>query len=116
MLGVCDCLLQPPGARTRSGTGPTNPTATESPLSVKLGPQLLRVLFELWLRSATKNNSLWLKFGELFQQWRGRIASIQQWSICTTALSNRLVRILYGNNEGSDAIQLFAYIFSPYSI
>jgi hypothetical protein len=94
MLGVTDFLLHEslvPGAPT---------------MSEELCEPLLRVLFELWLRSKTVDTSLWASFQQCFGNWTHRIDVITLWNSVTLALSHRTIRLLYGPAEGSDHVTI----------
>jgi len=94
MLGITDSLL-------KGGRGNLDQAFS---LGQILCPLLLRILCELWLRSGTENPQLWKHFRDLWENWRHRMYTIQQWSIVCLGLTNRVIRILYGPEEGSDAI------------
>lgn len=82
MLGVTDVLLK---------------DATDEPnqLSTKLCPQLLKVLFQLWIRSQSMNDGLWKSLASLMNGWRHRMPTIYQYNAVTQAFTLRVARFLY---------------------
>jgi len=80
-----------------------------SQLSTKLCPLLLKVLFQMWFRSGLMQDNLWKFLGTLALGWRHRMPTIMQWNAVCLGLTNRVIRILYGNNEGTE--QLFVTEF-----
>jgi hypothetical protein len=58
--------------QTRSGGSIEDVTPAGSGLGSKLCPMLIKVLFEVWLQSGTKNQQLWDSLKELIQGWRYR--------------------------------------------
>lgn len=84
LIGLTDLILRP-----------DFPTAQEQ-LQRKLCPQLLRVLFELWLLSRTRNPDLWKALKDRVKGWTHHMALIQTWNCITIALTKRSVAILYG--------------------
>lgn len=82
MLGVTDVLLK---------------DATDEPnqLSTKLCPQLLKVLFQLWIRSQSMNDGLWKSLASLMNGWRHRMPTIYQYNAVTQAFTLRVVRFLF---------------------
>lgn len=97
LLGVTDSLLR---------WGKENLDKHGANLGHKLSPILLRVLFEVWLRSETMNSLLWKRLYELFEGWRHKHAVILQWNATVIALTNRVIRILYGKEEGTDVVSV----------
>eukprot|EP01114_Cavostelium_apophysatum_P000081 TRINITY_DN1007_c0_g1_i5.p1 TRINITY_DN1007_c0_g1~~TRINITY_DN1007_c0_g1_i5.p1 ORF type:complete len:802 (-),score=236.83 TRINITY_DN1007_c0_g1_i5:97-2502(-) len=96
MLGCADVLLR-------------DPLDDPSQLSSKLCPQLLKVLFQVWFRSKNMNNSLWLSLAQLLRGWRHRMPTIVQYNAICVAFTARVIRLLYGPNEGSDSVLVAEY-------
>lgn len=65
-------------------------------LQKKLCPQLLKVLFELWLLSRTRNPSLWFALKQRVRGWTHHISLILTWRETCFALTRRSTSILYG--------------------
>ena len=70
-------------------------------LASKTAPDLLRVLFNTFLRSHTFNDLLWQSFVSLAAQWRHRQTTILQWNATCYALTQYTNRLIYGPTEGS---------------
>eukprot|EP01117_Protostelium_nocturnum_P004630 TRINITY_DN1681_c0_g1_i1.p1 TRINITY_DN1681_c0_g1~~TRINITY_DN1681_c0_g1_i1.p1 ORF type:complete len:1130 (-),score=354.28 TRINITY_DN1681_c0_g1_i1:51-3440(-) len=96
MLGSTDCLL-------------SDPTDSPYQLSTMLCPLLLKVLFELFFWSKTKNEFLWASFAKLAFNWRHRLPLIFQWSNVTAGCTGRVLRLLYGPTEGTNALTVVQY-------
>eukprot|EP01117_Protostelium_nocturnum_P017506 TRINITY_DN7129_c0_g2_i1.p1 TRINITY_DN7129_c0_g2~~TRINITY_DN7129_c0_g2_i1.p1 ORF type:complete len:1189 (+),score=431.02 TRINITY_DN7129_c0_g2_i1:48-3614(+) len=75
-------------------------------LGTKLAPFLLKTVFEIWLRSHTKNEMLWKEFKETLQGWRHRLPVIAQWNATTLGLTMRMLRLTYGSEEGSQFVDI----------
>lgn len=56
---------------------------------------LMRTLMELWLRSKTKDASLWNSLTSCFKIWSSRSVVIQHWNAVTLGLTQRLMDGLY---------------------
>ena len=107
-LGICDSLLK----QSRSGGFIEESVTTSGPgLGTKLCPLLMKVLFEIWLRSTTKNQVLWDTLKELVQGWRYRRPVLEHWSNTAIALTNRLIRILYGLEEGTEVTTIHSNVY-----
>ncbi|KAG0179411.1 phosphatidylinositol-3,5-bisphosphate 5-phosphatase [Apophysomyces sp. BC1021] len=98
VLGIADSLLKEP----------TGDTAIPGVLNMgdELCDHLLRVLFELWLKSRTIEVEMWDILKECFMRWGHRPKAIQQWSSTSLALMKRILNILYGKDEGTDVVIL----------
>ncbi|KAJ3448944.1 hypothetical protein M0812_01432 [Anaeramoeba flamelloides] len=94
VLGICDRVLFGEGSKG------------ETILTESLTPYLLKVLFDLWFQSKPKPLDHWKRFKRIFKGWRHRFQTIIQWSTATFALTNSVVNLLYGPNEGSDDVVL----------
>eukprot|EP01087_Luapelamoeba_hula_P015236 TRINITY_DN4524_c0_g2_i1.p1 TRINITY_DN4524_c0_g2~~TRINITY_DN4524_c0_g2_i1.p1 ORF type:complete len:1123 (+),score=198.44 TRINITY_DN4524_c0_g2_i1:406-3774(+) len=92
LLGVTDSLLNMPKG--------------DDHLSKNLCPLLLRTLFEVWLRSETQGN-MWQNLRDLIWHWRHRMPTIQTWNDVCSALTDRVLRILYGKSFGTERVNLF---------
>ncbi|CAG8567296.1 5681_t:CDS:10 [Gigaspora rosea] len=73
-------------------------------LKVVLG--ITDLLFELWLRSRIRKVEMWNIFKKCFNQWTHRHQAILQWNATTLALTQRVVRLLYGPKEGADMVNV----------
>ena len=62
VLGISDFLL-------KGGRGAVDATSN---LGSRLCGNLLKLLFELFFRSRTKNNEIWIALRDLLQGWRHR--------------------------------------------
>ncbi|POG70412.1 hypothetical protein GLOIN_2v1775884 [Rhizophagus irregularis DAOM 181602=DAOM 197198] len=101
VLGITDCLLR---ELIISEGNPEKKTA--SIMADDLCEHLLRVLFELWLRSKIRKVEMWDIFKKCFNQWTHRQQSILQWNATTLALTQRVVRLLYGQKEGAEMVNI----------
>lgn len=93
LMAICDNLLRPEEGR--------EPLADQS-----LTVHATQVLFELWMRSETRDNSLWEQLRTLCANWRSKIIAIQQWIGVVRALNQRIISLLFGPTEGSPSITL----------
>ncbi|CAO3593387.1 unnamed protein product [Absidia cylindrospora] len=100
ILGISDSLLKEPSGET--------PIPGVKNISDELCEPLLRVLFELWLRSGTKEIEMWNMLKHCFTRWSHRPQVIHYWTLTSLSLTNRMIHILYGQNEGTDSVHLFA--------
>ncbi|KAI9254631.1 hypothetical protein BDA99DRAFT_574375 [Phascolomyces articulosus] len=100
VLGISDFLLKEP-VTDQSVSGVVN-------MGDELCEHLLRVLFELWLRSRIREVEMWDILKECFMRWSHRPKAIQQWSSTTLSLTNRVLNLLYGSDEGTDVVILSA--------
>ncbi|KAI7899745.1 uncharacterized protein BX663DRAFT_532705 [Cokeromyces recurvatus] len=98
MLGITDYLLKEPVGET-SSLGVMN-------MADELCDNLLQVLFELWLRSATMNVEMWDILKNCFARWTHRSKAIQQWSSTSLALTRRIQNLIYGEKEGTDGVYI----------
>lgn len=78
--------------------------AKQEVLQRKLCPQLLKVLFELWLLSGTRNPALWDALRQSVKGWTHHMSLILTWKVTCFALTKRSTAILYGPTEGTDAV------------
>ena len=104
VLGITDCLLREPLGIQFSEGNLERKTATS--MADELCEHLLRVLFELWLRSKIRKVEMWDIFKRCFNQWTHRQQSLFQWNATTLALTQRVVRLLYGPKEGADMVNI----------
>ncbi|KAG0230793.1 hypothetical protein BGX31_005715 [Mortierella sp. GBA43] len=100
VLGITDSLLRdnifrPPAMLTG-----------HIKMSEELCEHLLRVLFELWLRSNTRRVELWDILRKCFNHWTHRLPVLSQWAATSLGLCLRVVRLLYGPNQGSEIVNL----------
>ncbi|KAI9496808.1 hypothetical protein BDB00DRAFT_869033 [Zychaea mexicana] len=100
VLGISDSLLKEPVAdATISGV---------ANMGDELCEHLLRVLFELWLRSRIREVEMWDILKDCFMRWSHRPKVIQHWSSTSLSLTNRVLNLLYGSDEGTDVVILSA--------
>ncbi|CAG8555493.1 1092_t:CDS:10, partial [Cetraspora pellucida] len=104
VLGITDCLLHEPISTTTSDGNMDKKTAMT--MADELCEHLLRVLFELWLRSKIRKVEMWDIFKKCFNQWTHRHQALLQWNATTLALTQRVVRLLYGPKEGADMVNV----------
>lgn len=90
MIGIVDSILYPEAP------------ATQEPVQRKLCPQLLNVLFELWLLSRTRNPKLWEALKLRVRGWTHHISLINTWKMTSFALTRRSVALLYGISGSFD--------------
>jgi hypothetical protein len=76
----------------------------EEALADRLAPLLLRVVFEAFLRSSSRNDSLWDGLKILMEDWRHRRPTVMQWNTMCTGLLSRVMRVLYGPSVGNDLV------------
>ncbi|CAO3613291.1 unnamed protein product [Cunninghamella blakesleeana] len=100
MLGITDSLLKEPSGDT-SMPGVKN-------ISDELCEPLLRVLFELWLRSRNIEIDMWDMLSKCFSRWTHRPEVIRHWSSIALSLTNRVINILYAQDEGTSTVLLTA--------
>ncbi|KAI9322315.1 hypothetical protein BX666DRAFT_2022811 [Dichotomocladium elegans] len=98
VLGVTDSLLR----KTENDEA----IAGVPNMSDELCECLLKVLFELWLRSETRQVEMWEILKSCIMRWIHRPLVIQQWISCCTSLTNKVVNMLYGPGEGTDLVIL----------
>ncbi|KAM3589848.1 hypothetical protein VKS41_000701 [Umbelopsis sp. WA50703] len=98
VLGITDSLLseRPNSDSHRTGLS----------MGDELCEHLLRVLFELWLRSKTRDVEMWDIMKRCFVRWTHRPKAIQQWSSIALSLTNRTLRFLYGPTAGSPIVSI----------
>ncbi|KAJ5070469.1 hypothetical protein M0811_10941 [Anaeramoeba ignava] len=94
LLGITDSILANEG------------TTTEPQLTTILTPFILRLLFDLWLRSESKNIEMWERFKKLASNWKHRKETMLQWSSTIYGLTNRVLNIIYGPSEGDQVVMI----------
>ncbi len=62
------------------------------------------MLFESFLRSSSRNDSLWDGLKILLEDWRHRRPMVLQWNAMCAGLLARVLRIIYGISAGSEAV------------
>ncbi|KAF8980736.1 hypothetical protein BGZ46_003773 [Entomortierella lignicola] len=99
ILGITDSLLR---------EQPIKPSAISehSKMSEDLCEHLLRVLFELWLRSNTRQVQMWDILKLCFNGWTHRIPVLHQWAASSLGLCQRVIRLLYGPGQGTDIVHV----------
>ncbi|KAI9308600.1 hypothetical protein BJ944DRAFT_236837 [Cunninghamella echinulata] len=100
MLGITDSLLKEPSGEP--------PIPGVKNMSDELCEPLLRVLFELWLRSRNIEIDMWDMLSKCFSRWTHRTEVIRYWSSTSLSLTNRIINILYGKEEGTSTVLLTA--------
>ncbi|KAF9973300.1 hypothetical protein BGZ73_003471 [Actinomortierella ambigua] len=104
-LGITDCLLREPSDKT-SPAAAAAAAQEYARMSDDLCEHLLRVLFELWLRSGTQKVEMWEILKRCFAGWTHRAPVLHQWAATSLGLSQRVCRLLYGHGHGSDNVSL----------
>ncbi|KAF9432411.1 hypothetical protein BGZ76_010844 [Entomortierella beljakovae] len=97
ILGITDSLLREQTIK---------PSTEHSKMSDDLCEHLLRVLFELWLRSNIRRVQMWDILKHCFNGWTHRIPVLHQWAASSLGLCQRVVRLLYGPGQGTDNVNL----------
>ncbi|KAJ6250437.1 hypothetical protein M0813_16056 [Anaeramoeba flamelloides] len=92
LIGITDNLLAGKGSHT------------EPRLTDELTPHLLKLLFDLWLKSKTRNLGMWKQLKHVFINWRHRKETIIQWSSTSYGLLNSLINLFYGECFGSQDV------------
>ncbi|KAI9093828.1 hypothetical protein DFS34DRAFT_665968 [Phlyctochytrium arcticum] len=124
LIAIADCLLREPvwkgyaaappdaGHGGRGATaGPATGVAYDyedagARMADELCEHLIRVLIELWLRSNLKQVFMWDHLKRYFTLWTHRTKVINQWSATILGLSQRVVGLLYGTEEGAANVQI----------
>ncbi|KAF9180947.1 hypothetical protein BGZ51_005783 [Haplosporangium sp. Z 767] len=101
ILGITDSLLREQPIKTTSGAIPEHRR-----MSDELCEHLLRVLFELWLRSGIRQVHMWDILKHCFSGWTHRLPVLHQWAASSLGLCQRVVRLLYGPGQGTDVVNL----------
>jgi len=70
-------------------------------MASELAEHLIRVLFELWIRSKTKNTAMWDHLKRGFVRWTHRVEIVHQWNATCFGLTQRVIRILWGGGPGA---------------
>lgn len=73
-------------------------------LSQSISPLLLTVLFEVWVRSNTRDNKLWKELQQNSSLWLDHIWFISQWGSMIVELTKKVVSLLYGTYQTSTVI------------
>ncbi|KAG0008596.1 hypothetical protein BGZ80_003262 [Entomortierella chlamydospora] len=100
ILGVTDSLLREQPIKSSASM------SEHSRMSDDLCEHLLRVLFELWLRSNIRQVQMWDILKLCFNGWTHRILVLHQWAASSLGLCQRVVRLLYGPGQGTDVVNL----------
>lgn len=95
MLGITDQLF----------TASPNEEKQEM-LAQLLATQVLKTTFEIWLLSGTKNAELWQTLKDLIKNWSTIMATVIQWNATCIGLLNRVLALLYGPAEGTNAVTI----------
>eukprot|EP00761_Pharyngomonas_kirbyi_P013586 gb/GECH01013615.1/.p1 GENE.gb/GECH01013615.1/~~gb/GECH01013615.1/.p1 ORF type:complete len:1163 (+),score=259.89 gb/GECH01013615.1/:1-3489(+) len=67
---------------------------------------LLKVLFEVWLRSQIIDSDMWNTLQKFGFDLSKNIATIRQWNAVCIGLTNRVIRLLYGPTEGTQVVRI----------
>ncbi|KAJ3431269.1 hypothetical protein M0812_02947 [Anaeramoeba flamelloides] len=106
LLGIIDSLLI---------EGPVQ--EIEKQLSKKLIARFLKVFFDLWLISKTRDLDMWDLLQKRAKNWIHRKETINQWCATIYGLTNRVIGILYGEFEGTIsttiALPVTGQVFQP---
>ncbi|KAJ5068671.1 hypothetical protein M0811_02614 [Anaeramoeba ignava] len=94
LIGISDYLLAKDGV------------IEEQDLTSQLCVPVLRLLFDLWLRSNTQNLQMWERLKKVATGWRHRKETIIQWSSTIYGLLSRVVGLLYGPQEGDKVVTI----------
>ncbi|KAI8809231.1 hypothetical protein BJ742DRAFT_677009, partial [Cladochytrium replicatum] len=107
LIGIAECILSVPCAPPSRGVQHRLDGALEDP-APRMGDQLcehlMRVLIETWLRSRIVRIDMWDFLKRLFVNWTHRVAVIHQWNATTLGLTRTVIRLLYGDREGSESV------------
>eukprot|EP00004_Rigifila_ramosa_P009403 TRINITY_DN2092_c0_g1_i1.p1 TRINITY_DN2092_c0_g1~~TRINITY_DN2092_c0_g1_i1.p1 ORF type:complete len:1144 (-),score=323.78 TRINITY_DN2092_c0_g1_i1:64-3462(-) len=86
VLGVCDYLLK-----------------DDNILSTRLSSNLLKVLFEVWMLSETTDSDMWHLLQVRVVAWSKFVKPLPTyWGAVVLGLTLKMLRIIYGNTEGTD--------------
>jgi len=75
-----------------------------SPLGQRLCNQMLRVLFECWLVAETFRPLMWNYLTDRVSKWTHIPQTIAQWQSVSLALTQRMLRFMYGPGHGSESV------------
>ncbi|KAI1316622.1 hypothetical protein EDD11_009657 [Mortierella claussenii] len=106
ILGITDSLLREQPIKATSTASLSNSMLEHAKMSDDLCEHLLRVLFELWLRSNTRQVQMWNILKQCFNGWTHRTPVLHQWAASSLGLCQRVVRLLYGPGQGTDVVNL----------
>ena len=77
---------------------------TSRELAHQLSPLLFRVLLEVWVRSNTREQSLWLELQDCFAMWTHHIWLVRHWGAVVLGLTQRVISFMY--NFGSQKVKI----------
>ncbi len=93
-LGICDEVMRGP-ADSRS-------------LGNDIEQDVFFCMFDIWLRSQMQNETLWQTLLSMAsKEWIHRRWFIESWGQCCVALTRKLINVLYGGDNGVDAVFVF---------
>eukprot|EP01095_Lingulamoeba_sp_RSL-Kostka_P018275 TRINITY_DN9967_c1_g1_i3.p1 TRINITY_DN9967_c1_g1~~TRINITY_DN9967_c1_g1_i3.p1 ORF type:complete len:1160 (+),score=392.41 TRINITY_DN9967_c1_g1_i3:355-3834(+) len=72
----------------------------------KLNAQIMKVVFELFLLSKTRNPDLWGALIDRVSYWTHHMSLILTWKTFAISLTRRTAAILYGPSEGSETVSV----------
>lgn len=77
---------------------------TSRELATQLSPLLFRVLLEVWVRSNTREQSLWLELQDCFAMWTHHIWLVRHWGAVVLGLTQRVISFMY--SYGSQKVKI----------
>eukprot|EP00484_Ammonia_sp_Unknown_P001143 CAMPEP_0197023226 /NCGR_PEP_ID=MMETSP1384-20130603/3991_1 /TAXON_ID=29189 /ORGANISM="Ammonia sp." /LENGTH=1535 /DNA_ID=CAMNT_0042451417 /DNA_START=138 /DNA_END=4745 /DNA_ORIENTATION=+ len=93
-LGICDEVMKGP-ADSRS-------------LGNDIEQDVFFCMFDIWMRSKMQNETLWNTLVAMAnKEWIHRRWFIESWGQCCVALTRKLLNVLYGGDNGADAVFVF---------
>ena len=81
----------------------------------QLCDRVLSVLLEVWLQACARcfpSPRMWKTLSELAQTWRHRISLITQWNRINVALTQRLLKDMYGPSFPNITVRKFSRRYS----
>ncbi|RKP05607.1 hypothetical protein THASP1DRAFT_32553 [Thamnocephalis sphaerospora] len=67
-------------------------------------------LFELCLRAPFFDSGLWDFLSDSFPRWAHRVRVMENWCAYTSALTQRVLRLLYGPGAGTPSVEVTVYV------
>ncbi|KAJ3222057.1 hypothetical protein HK099_002758 [Clydaea vesicula] len=105
LIGISDYILSQPLRKKRKNSVNNYDTEdTGSKMADLLCADIIQVFLEVWLRSKIKNKEMWERLKDLFTNWTLRLEIILQWNVTILGLTNRVIRLIYGNTQGCDDV------------
>eukprot|EP01084_Bolivina_argentea_P292192 502271_1 len=89
-LGICSEIMKPTDSHS---------------LGNEIEQDVFCCMFDIWLRSKTQNEALWNGLLSMTtKEWGNCLWFVESWGQCCVALTRKLVNILYGGDNGTDAV------------